>query len=76
MPISPKDLKTLRKKLGLTQREAADTVLVTHRTWQNWEAEAGSTNHRVIPEYVLELFCIKQKVPYKIVDKKTHIVYI
>lgn len=75
MPIKPEQLKKLRKRLGLTQTEAADTVLVTLRTWQNWEAAEGTINHRVMPEGMLELFCIKKKVAYKIVDKKTHTVY-
>ena len=74
MPIQPAQLKKLRRTLGLTQQQAADVVLVTKRSWQNWETEEGKENHRIIPEGSLELFCLKTKVAYKIVDKKVHIV--
>lgn len=75
MPIEPGELKSLRKRLGYTQQQAADTVLSPKRTWQNWEAERGNGNHHVIPEGFLELFCIKNKIPYEIVDKKVLIRY-
>lgn len=70
MPISPENLKKLRKKLSLSQMEAADSVLVPKRTWQNWETAENKSNHRAIPEAVIELFCIKNKVIYKIDCKK------
>jgi transcriptional regulator with XRE-family HTH domain len=33
-----KRLVVLRKKLGLTQKEAAEKVFVTRDAWQSWEA--------------------------------------
>lgn len=75
MPIKPADLKRLRKKLGYTQQEAADTVLSTKRTWQNWEADEDNGNHRFMPEGYIELFCIKNNITYKRVDKKILIEY-
>jgi DNA-binding XRE family transcriptional regulator len=70
LPVSPIQLKKLRKKLGLSQQEAADIVLSPKRSWQNWETDLGKTNHRAIPEPILELFCKKANLSYKIVDKK------
>jgi len=70
MPITPAQLKQLRKKLALSQQEAADVVLSPKRSWQNWETEAGKTNHRTMPEPILELFCKKTNLIYKIIDKK------
>ncbi len=70
MPITPENLKKLRKTASLSQQEAADKVLAPKRTWQNWETDKGKLNHRVIPEGMLELFCIKINKSYKVVDKK------
>lgn len=76
MPITPEQLRKLRKSLRLTQVEAGQSVLVTRRTYQNWEIDKGKENHRVIPEGLLELFCIKNGVKYKLIDNKVHIEYI
>jgi len=70
VPILPIKLKQLRKDLGLSQQQAADTVLSPKRSWQNWETTLGKTNHRAMPEPILELFCKKNNIKYKIVDKK------
>jgi len=70
MPITPEQLKKLRNRVELSQQGAANSVLTSKRTWQNWEAKIGNTNHRVIPEPVLELFCIKNNIKYKTVDRK------
>lgn len=70
MPIKPEKLKALRKHLGLSQQGASDTALVPKRTWQNWETSKTNPNHRTMPEGMLELFCIKNKINYRIVDKK------
>lgn len=76
MPITPEQLRKLRKSLRLTQVEAGQSVLVTRRTYQNWEIDKGKENHRVIPEGLLELFCIKNRVKYKLLDNNVHIEYI
>jgi transcriptional regulator with XRE-family HTH domain len=52
-------LKKLRKKIGLSQAQAADQVHVALRTWYRWEA-----GERRIPESVVELFCTKNKIGY------------
>lgn len=75
MPITPEQLRKLRKSLRLTQVEAGQSVLVTRRTYQNWEIDKGKENHRVIPEGLLELFCIKHGIKYKILDNSVHIEY-
>lgn len=76
MPTTSNQLKALRKKLGYTQADAAATVRVTRRTWMSWELAEETENHRVMPEGLLELFCIKHKIDYRVVDEKIHIVYI
>ncbi len=75
MPIEPAQLKTLRQKLDLTQREAAESVRVERQTWISWERDTGKPTHRTIPDGLLELFCIKHNIPYKSIDKKVYIVY-
>lgn len=75
MPITPEQLRKLRKSLKLTQEEAGRTVLVTRRTYQNWEIDKGKDNHRVMPEGLLELFCIKHKITYKLLDNNVLIEY-
>ncbi len=76
MAISPEQLKSLRKKYGYTQEDAAKTVRVGRRTWMSWELAIDTENHRDMPEGLLELFCIKHKIEYTVVDTKIHIVYI
>jgi DNA-binding transcriptional regulator YiaG len=62
--ISPDQVKKLRKRAGLTQAEAARTVHVSLRTWQSWETPNQSEHARTMPEANVELFCIKQQIPY------------
>ena len=76
MPITPEQLRKLRKSLKLTQEDAGRSVLVTRRTYQNWEIDKGKENHRVMPEGLIELFCIKHKIRYKILDNNVHIEYV
>jgi putative transcriptional regulator len=47
-------LKSIRKALGYTQREAAQLVHVSLRAWQLWEA-----GDRVMPPSTWELCVIK-----------------
>lgn len=51
---SPQKIRTLRATLGLTQQEAADSVHVTLRAWQLWEA-----GQRKMPAATWELCVIK-----------------
>lgn len=75
MPITPEELKKLRQSLSLTQREAAETVRVERQTWISWERETDRPTSRTIPEGLLELFLIKHKVSYQVLDNKVYIVY-
>ncbi len=50
----PEEIKRLRVYYGFTQKEAADSVHVTIRTWQWWEA-----GDRQMPLGLWELFVIK-----------------
>ena len=35
---TPSEIRAARTARGLTQRQAAETVLYTERAWQDWEA--------------------------------------
>ena len=37
---TPSQLRELRETLGLTQREAAEKIGVSRRTWEGWEIGA------------------------------------
>jgi DNA-binding transcriptional regulator YiaG len=51
---SPDQIKTVRKALGYTQKEAAELAHVSLRAWQLWEA-----GDRKMPANVWELSLIK-----------------
>ena len=52
--MTPSDIKTLRAKHGLTQRECAELIHVTTRSWQRFES-GDRTPH---PAFI-ELLTIK-----------------
>ena len=58
-------IRTLRASLGITQQEAADSVHVTLRAWQMWEA-----GQRKMPAGIWELCVIKAGIHpvYKIIQ--------
>ncbi len=51
---SPTTLRNARLAVGLTQTEAAQTVRVSLRGWQQWEA-----GDRAMPPGLFELFMLK-----------------
>lgn len=51
---TPERLKSARKALGYTQKEAAELVHVSLRAWQLWEA-----GDRRVPPGIWELYVIK-----------------
>jgi len=53
-PPSPEKLRTFSARLELTQQEAADSVHVSLRAWQMWEA-----GKRKMPAATWELCVIK-----------------
>lgn len=74
MPINSKQLRNLRESLDLSREEAGRFVYVTARTWMSWELNESTDNHRNMPEGLLELFCIKNKIKYTVLDGSVHIV--
>ena len=58
-PPTSKQIRSAREKAGLTQTEAAGLVYSTLRTWQNWEADSLSPEHRSMHPAIYELFLIK-----------------
>lgn len=56
---TPAEIRTARDAAGLTQTAAAELVFTTCRTWQQWEAEEGTTGHRRMHPAFWELFRLK-----------------
>jgi DNA-binding transcriptional regulator YiaG len=44
----PMQLKALRKRLGLTQAEAAERIHVTRTSWSFWEAGMRTPSQRTL----------------------------
>ena len=40
--MTPENLKVIRKKLKLTQKQIAEIIEVSDKTWQQWETGKGS----------------------------------
>lgn len=64
MVLNPEQVKKLRMRAKKTQTEAAADVYVSLRRWQGWEAPVGAASHRVMPEALTELFCLKNNIKY------------
>ncbi|MCC9659228.1 hypothetical protein LPA49_01520 [Pseudoalteromonas sp. MB41] len=62
--ITPENLRALRKKLGLSSQQAADSVYKNLRLWQRYEAPLSASSSLRIPPATLELFCLKHGLPY------------
>lgn len=62
--ITPENLRELRKKLGLSSQQAADSVYKNQRLWQRYEAPVIASSSLNIPPATLELFCLKHGLPY------------
>ncbi|UIP27689.1 hypothetical protein [Photobacterium sp. TLY01] len=62
--ISPTQVKEIRKKGHLTQKEAADLVHLSLRQWQKFEESELSNTSVRIPDATLELFCLKTGLPF------------
>lgn len=62
--ITPENLRGLRKKLGLSSQQAADSVYKNLRLWQRYEAPLSASSSLRIPPATLELFCLKHGLPY------------
>jgi DNA (cytosine-5)-methyltransferase 1 len=55
----PAQIRAEREKAGLTQTAAASLVHSTLRSWQQWEAEPGTSGHRRMHPAFWELFRLK-----------------
>jgi DNA-binding XRE family transcriptional regulator len=53
---SPQAIRAAREQAGLTQTQAGALVHTTCRTWQQWEAEPGTKDHRAMHPAFWELF--------------------
>ena len=57
------EVRQAREHAGLTQAEAAAKVRVALRSWQYWEGEPGTPEHRHMQPGLFELFLIKTGQP-------------
>lgn len=55
----PAEVRATREAAKISQTAAAALVHTTCRTWQQWEAEAGTPSHRKMHPAFWELFKIK-----------------
>lgn len=46
---TPSNLKSLRQKYGLSQREVADLLGIDISSLQRWETDVGQKSHRDMP---------------------------
>lgn len=53
---SSREVRAARERAGLTQTQAGALVHTTCRTWQQWEAEPGTKDHRAMHPAFWELF--------------------
>lgn len=60
---TPDLIRFVRLAADLTQSEAAALIGKPMRTWQNWEAPAGTPEHRAMDAALWELFMIRMKAP-------------
>lgn len=51
---TPEEVRSARNAAGMTQTEAAETVHMSMRAWQQWEGD-----ERTMPPGLFELFMIK-----------------
>jgi len=56
-----KQLKSIRENLGFSLAKASAQVHIHPRTWSRYEI-----GEKPIPEGIIELFCIKNKLKYPI----------
>jgi DNA-binding transcriptional regulator YiaG len=59
MDMRPEEVRQLREKVGLSVSGAARCVSIADRAWQRYES-----GERKIPPGIVELFCIKNGIPY------------
>jgi hypothetical protein len=56
---TPAQIRRAREGAGLTLEQAGELVHTGWRTWQNWEAEEGTAEHRRMHSATWELFRVK-----------------
>ena len=64
LKITTDQIKALRKKVGVTQKKAAELVHISTRQWQKFEEIDTSPTHVRIQDATLELFCLKTGIEF------------
>lgn len=67
--ITASQLKELRNWKEKSFRQAAEIVGITPRQWKKYESEDAN-----IPEKIIELFCLKLKIPYPPIDTEGNLI--
>ena len=57
--MNPESLKIIRKKLNLTQKQIAEIIEVSDKTWQQWESGKS-------PMHIAFFNLLKERVSHKI----------
>lgn len=52
---SPEQIKEVRKKAGLTQKEAAELISYSKRAWQDWEQGRKPMRDAIMDFFLLKL---------------------
>ena len=67
--MTPETLKLIRKKLNLTQKQAAEIIEVSDKTWQQWES--GKTDMHAAYSSFLQIK-LKDKINFnELKDQKS-----
>ena len=53
--MTPRELKRIRRKLGISQRELAEQIGATRQTVNRWENGDGKTMHQVFARQIKDL---------------------
>lgn len=75
--MTPDHLKAIRKKLNLTQKQIAEIIEVSDKTWQHWETGKSSMHiafFNLLKERVKDRIDLNSLVDQKIV-KKSHKIF-
>lgn len=67
LTITAEEIKTFRHRTGLTQREMAQKLMVSPRTWEAWEQGTNKPNQQAI--LILKMLQANKKTVYSLIEK-------
>jgi len=63
----PKEIKRIRQRLFLTQKEFADIIGVAFSTVNRWESGRSKPNLKAMKS--INTFCLDNKIPYEVLEE-------